>query len=325
MAAAGTGTVEASARQPLPIAAGGLLLALAACAAAPLYLGEYGTQILFRFLVVLVLAEAWNLMAGYTGLVSLGTSSAVGLGGYVLVGLVNHSALPLGLVLVLAAGAGAVLAGAAAPGLLRLRGLYFTVGTLALAEALRLVMINVDRFGGASGLFLDREPPGLSELVWIATGLLAATWLVLLLVDRSSISVLLRAVRDDEDVAAQLGVRCHWVKLAVFAAASALMASAGGLQALKLGAIEPYGMFGLRWSIDALSMVIIGGLGQRAGPLVGAAVVVVSAELLADYPEAHLALTGVLLITMMRFAPHGLVGLGSGFRTRRRPTRGVMA
>jgi branched-chain amino acid transport system permease protein len=325
MTAVGTDTAEPLPRRPLPIAVGGRLLALAACAAAPLYLGEYGTQILFRFLVVLVLAEAWNLMAGYTGLVSLGTSSAVGLGGYVLVGIVNHSALPLGLVIVLAAGAGAVLAGAAAPGLLRLRGLYFTVGTLALAEALRLAMINVERFGGATGLFLDREPPGQSELVRIATGLLAATWLVLLVVDRSSISVLLRAVRDDEDVAAQVGVRCRRVKLVVFAVASALMASAGGLQALKLGAIEPYGMFGLRWSIDALSMVVIGGLGQRAGPLVGAAVVIASAELLADYPEAHLALTGVLLIAMMRFAPRGLVGFGTGFRARRRPAPGVAA
>ncbi len=323
MAATFTEHGRATTRRGLLLTAGGLVVALAACAAAPLYFGDYETQILFRFLVGLVLAEAWNLMAGYTGLVSLGTSSAVGLGGYVLIGLLNHSALPLGLVLVVAAVAGAVLAATAAPGLMRLRGLYFTVGTLALAEALRLVMINAERFGGASGLFLDREPPVQSELLWIATGLLAATWLVLLLADGSRLSVLLRAVRDDEDVAAQLGVRSYRVKLAVFAAASALMAAAGGVQALKLGAIEPYGMFGLRWSIDALSMVIIGGLGQRAGPVVGAAVVVISAELLADYPEAHLALTGVLLIVMMRFAPRGLVGLGADIWARRRLMRGV--
>jgi branched-chain amino acid transport system permease protein len=287
-------------------------------AAASLYLGDYGMQILFRLLVGLVLAEAWNLMAGYTGLVSLGTSSAVGLGGYALIGLLNHSALPIGLAIAAAAAAGAVLAAIAAPGLLRLRGLYFTVGTLALAEVLRLVMINVERFGGATGLFLDRDPPSQSALIGIAAGLLAVAWLTFLIIDRSRWSVLLRAVRDDEDVAAQLGVRPYRVKLAVFATASALMAAAGAVQALKLGAIEPYGMFGLRWSIDALSMVIIGGMGQRAGPAVGAVVVIASAELLADFPEAHLALTGVLLIVMMRFAPRGLVGLARDLWARRR-------
>jgi len=289
------------------LAAGALAVALVA--AAPLGLGEYATQILLRALLALVLAESWNLLAGYTGLVSLGTSSAVGLGGYVLVALLNHTALPLPLVILAAAFAGALLAVLAAPGLLRLRGLYFTVGTLALAEALRLVMVNVDRFGGATGLFLNRDPPGLTVLVWIALALLVATALLMEFCAHSGVSLLLRAVRDDQEVAAQMGVRPYRVKLAAFAAASALMSAAGGVQALKLGAIEPYGMFGLRWSIDTLAMVVIGGLGTRTGPLIGVVLVVLSGELLADYPEAHLALTGILMILAMRFAPRGIAGL----------------
>lgn len=286
---------------------------------APGFLGEYPTQVLFRFLIALVLAEAWNLLGGYTGLVSLGTSSAVGLGGYVLVGILNHSGAPLAVAIALAAAAGAALAAVAAPALLRLRGLYFTVGTLALAELMRLLMINTRWFGGATGLFLDRDPPDLPTLVRIATGLLLGSALVQLVCTRGRASVLLRAIRDDEDVASQLGVRAFRVKLAVYGVASALMAAAGGIQALKLGAIEPYGMFGIRWSIDALTIVVIGGIGSRMGPAIGAVVIVLSGEFLSDYPELHLALTGLLLICTMRFAPRGLAGLLSALYRRLRP------
>ena len=297
-------------------------VAFGALLIAPSFLGDYGSQILFRFLIGLVLAQAWNLLGGYTGLVSLGTSSAVGIGGYALVGLLNHTGLPLALVIVLAALGGAALAALVAPALLRLRGLYFTVGTLALAEVLRLLMINLEGFGGASGLILEQDPPELARLVYIAAALLLASTVIEFACARSAASLLLRAVRDDEDVAAQVGVRPFRVKLAAFAIASALMAAAGAVQALKLGAIEPYGMFSLRWSVDALSMVVIGGLGSRLGPLVGAAVVVISGELLADYPEVHLALTGLLLIVVMRFAPGGLAALGAQLIARaRRPRR----
>ena len=277
------------------------------------HLGEYAQQILFRLILAWVLAESWNLLAGRVGLVTLGTSSAVGLGGYVTVALLNawasagHWGIPVALLT--SAAAGALLAVVASPGLLRLRGLYFTVGTLALAELLRLLMINSDRFGGATGLFLNGDAPELMHLIHIALVLLLLTLMVWHLASRGRWSVSMRAVRDDEDVAMQMGVNPFAVKLGAFAAVSALMSMAGGLQALKLGAIEPYGMFGLRWSIDALCMAIIGGLGSRIGALLGAVVLTASAELLADYPEAHLALTGALLIVVMRFAPKGLAGL----------------
>ena len=128
---------------------------------------------------------------------------------------------------------------------------------------------------------------------------------------RTRASVILRSVRDDEDAAAQMGVRPFRVKLAAFMLASALAAMAGAVQAVKLGAIEPYGMFGLQWSIDVLTMVIIGGVGARLGPLVGALFVIALGEALADYPEAHIAIAGVILIVLIRFAPRGIVGLAA--------------
>lgn len=286
-----------------------LPLAFALLAATAPLLTDYALEIGFRILLLVTLAEAWNLLAGYGGLVSLGTASFFGIGAYALTGLMNKYGTPLALALPLAGACAAMLALVVSGAVFRMRGLYFTVGTLALAEATRLFMINYNGFGGATGLFLSQDPPGLRTLYLVALGLLAVTTVVMTLATRSRFSILLRAVRDDEDAAAQIGVRPFRIKLIVFVAASFLMGMAGALQGLKLGAIEPYGMFGLQWTVNVLSIVIIGGQGLRAGPLVGAIFVVALGELLADYPAVHLALTGVILIVVIRFAPQGLVGL----------------
>jgi branched-chain amino acid transport system permease protein len=272
------------------------------------FVDDYSLQIAFRVLIYLTLAESWNLLAGSVGLVSLGTSCFVGLGAYVAFGLLNHIDAPLPLVLFGCALAGGALAALVSPALFRLRGLYFTVGTLALAELLRLTMVNVSAFGGAMGIFMQKDPPSLPELYHYALSVALIASLAITACARTRVSVILRAVRDDEDAAAQMGVRPYRVKLGAFVLASALVAIAGGVQATKLGAIEPYGMFGLQWSIDVLSMVIIGGVGLRLGPLVGALFVVALGEALADYPEAHVAIAGVILIVLIRFAPRGVVG-----------------
>ena len=286
-----------------------LPLAFVALGALAPTLTDYPLEIGFRILLLVTLAEAWNLLAGYGGLVSLGTASFFGIGAYALTGLMNKTSVPLLLALPLAGASAALLAAAVSGAVFRMRGLYFTVGTFALAEAARLFMINFNGFGGATGLFLAQDPPGLQTLYLIALALLAFTTLLMTLATRSRFSILLRALRDDEDAAAQIGVRPFRIKLIVFVVASFLMGMAGALQGLKLGAIEPYGMFGLPWTVNVLSIVIIGGQGLRAGPLVGAIFVVALGELLADYPAVHLALTGVILIIVIRFAPQGLVGL----------------
>ena len=181
-----------------------------------------------------------------------------------------------------------------------------------------MVLVNASSFGGATGIFLRQDPPALPELFHYALGVALIASLAMAACGRTRISVILRAVRDDEDAAAQMGVRAYRVKLGAFMLASALVAIAGGVQATKLGAIEPYGMFGLQWSIDVLTMVIIGGVGLRLGPLVGALLVVALGEALADYPEAHVAFAGVILIGLIRFAPKGVVGSLAGLSSFRK-------
>lgn len=283
-------------------------------------MSDYALEIGFRLLLLITLAEAWNLLAGYGGLVSLGTASFVGIGAYALTGLMNKVGVPFYLAIPAAGLAAALLALTVSRAVFRLRGLYFTVGTLALAEALRMFMVNYSGFGGASGLFLSVDPPGLLDLFWIALVIFAVTSFAMTVATSTRFSILLRAVRDDEDAAAQIGVRPFRIKLIAFLLASFLMGMAGALQGLKVGAVEPYGMFGIQWTVNVLSIVIIGGQGLRAGPIVGALFVVLLSELLADYPALHLAITGLILIVVIRFAPKGLVGL---FQRRQRALGGA--
>ncbi|WP_052391967.1 branched-chain amino acid ABC transporter permease [Paraburkholderia bannensis] len=272
-------------------------------------MGDYALEVGFRILLLLTVAEAWNLMAGYGGMVSLGTAAFFGAGAYSMTGLVNLLGVPPWAAIPLAGLTGVALCLLVAKGVFRLRGLYFTVGTLALAEALRLFMVNYSGFGGASGIVLSQDPPGLRTLFFMAIMLVTVTVVVMDVVTRSRFSVLLRAVRDDEDSASQVGVRTFRIKLIAFVLAGALTSIAGALQALKLGTVEPYGTFGLQWTISALSIVIIGGQGLRAGPLLGTLFVVALGEALADWTALHLAVTGAILMGVIRFAPQGIAGL----------------
>jgi branched-chain amino acid transport system permease protein len=286
----------------------GALAAVAAAAALPYLFGPYQQQIGYRMLQLAALGSAWNLLAGYGGLVSLGSAAFIGIGAYTVTELDAHSSLPLPIRLLAGAAAAVVFAALVSPAMFRLRGLYFTVGTLALAEALRILMVNVPTFGGASGIVLRGATPPAYALYWWALGIAVLTVAVVVAVLASPLSLSLRAVRDDEDVARQMGVVTFRTKLWAFGLSAALIGLIGGLQAARLGVIEPYGAFGLSWTVDIVAVAIIGGLGTRAGPWVGAAFTVLLAELLADYPEVHLAITGVVLLAVIRFAPRGIWG-----------------
>jgi branched-chain amino acid transport system permease protein len=283
----------------------------------PYALGPYWQQLGFRALQLLTLAIAWNVLAGYCGQVSLGTGAFVGLGAYAFTLCSNQPGTTLPVQLAMAGLVAAGFATLASVALFRLRGLYFTIGTLALAEALRILMVNLRAFGGASGIVLQAPTPAFHQLYWLALAVAALAALLAGLLLRSPLSLSLRAVRDDEDVALQMGVRSFRVKLGAFVLAAFLMGLAGGLQALKLGVIEPYGAFGMGWTIDTVAIVIIGGLGTRQGPLLGTLIYVALGEALRNLPELHGAVAGVFLLLAIRFAPRGLWSL-----IARRPARG---
>jgi branched-chain amino acid transport system permease protein len=291
-------------------AAGALLIAAALLALAPVFSGDYAQQVSFRIFEYAALGQAWNLLAGYGGLVSLGSAAFIGIGEYTTAELTNHG-LPLVPGMLVSGAFAAAFATIVSPALFRLRGLYFTIGTLALAEALRLFMVNYNGLGGNIGVLLESAAPTTAGLYWLSLGVAAAATGLVLLVLRTRLTISLRAVRDDEDVARQMGLWSFRTKLFAFTFAAFLMGVAGGLQAGKLSHIEPYGAFGLQWTVDIVTVVLIGGLGTTGGPLVGAVFMVALAELLSGSPSLHLAITGAIVVAVVRFAPHGLWGVAS--------------
>jgi ABC-type branched-subunit amino acid transport system ATPase component/ABC-type branched-subunit amino acid transport system permease subunit len=284
------------------------LLLVIVLGAAPQWADAYGLQVGYRMAQVAALAQAWNLMAGYGGLVSLAVSAFVGVGSYA------------GAKLSIAAGFGflpSTLAGGAfAAGfavlvsvpMFRFRGLYFTIGSLVLASALAAFMVNWNGLGGASGLTLTDVAPTPATLYQTTLLVAVGATLAVVLMLRARLGLGLLAVRDDEDVAERMGVATFRTKLIAFALAGFIMGLVGALQAQKLGRIEPYGAFGLSWTIDSINAAIIGGVGTIVGPLLGAVLMVQIGEWLAGYPELHVALMGLLVILVIRFAPRGVWG-----------------
>lgn len=286
-----------------------IILGFAIAVAVPGLLGRYGLEIGFQLMIYIVLAEAWNMLAGYGGLVSLGSAAFIGIGAYVFTGFFNaHIGDDIIPALLAAAIMGAVFAAIVAPALLRMRGLYFTVGTLAFGEALRIFVVNVPWFGGSTGLYLNINFPTNTQLYLWAFGLMVLAEIAMSCFTHSRLSILLCAIRDDEDAAAQVGVRTVYGKTLAFCIAAFFMAGVGGLQAYNLGAVEPDGLFGMQWSINILIIVVIGGVGQRLGAVIGTFFIVALGELLAGYPAIHVISTAVILIIVIRFAPKGICG-----------------
>lgn len=289
----------------------------------PYVADAYWQQLGYRALQLYTLATVWNLLAGFGGQTSLGVAAFVGCGAYAMVAIGNASGWAFAVLLPACGLVAALLAALLSPAMFRLRGLYFTIGTLAMTEALRILMVNLNTFGGASGLIVKAAAPPLYLLYWSAWLLAVVAELVVQWALARPWSLSLRAVRDDEDVARQMGVATFRVKLVAFALSAFFMGAIGGLQAMKLGSIEPYGSFGLSWTIDTVAAVIIGGLGTVSGPALGVVLYIALGEALRGLPELHSAVSGVIVLLVIRFAPSGLSGVLGSLSRRARATSEV--
>ncbi|MEC3993758.1 branched-chain amino acid ABC transporter permease [Actinacidiphila sp. DG2A-62] len=288
-------------------------------AVAPALLAVVGSQATSQFtpyqldtattlLAFLSLAQSWNILAGYGGLVSLGVSAFAGTGAYCAGLLEIHAGVGYVPAVAAAALGGAVLAGLLAVPLLRLRGDYFSIGTLAAALALQAWVVNWSYAGGSTGLNLPAAGvPGPVEVFQLACFVGAAAMITTHLVARSGYGMRLKAVRDDEPAAAALGVSVFRHRLGALTVSGALSGLTGALLALQQLSFEPGGMLGLNWTVNALLMTVVGGIGTVVGPAVGAVVVYyLLTKQLESYQTAGIIVEGVLLVLIVRFAPQGL-------------------
>lgn len=287
------------------------LVLVAALAALPLLdPGPEIIRLLFITLVWITASVAWNLIGGFGGQVSFGFAVFYGLGAYTAALALNRGindwiAFLLGAMVALLA---SLLIGLPT---FRLRGPYFAIATIGASEAVRVIMTNVSLTGGASGYrIMELRPFHQLEHYATALGLAAAAVGVSMMIRRSKFGLGLIAIREDEDAAAGTGVNPFAYKLWAHAAAAALTGMAGGVFARYAAFIYPPGVFGFQTSVGILLMPTIGGIGTIWGPVVGAAVYgVVQEELIAEFPQLHLLLYGILLILVILFEPGGIVGL----------------
>jgi branched-chain amino acid transport system permease protein len=242
--------------------------------------------------------------------VSFGHAAMFGVGGFVAARLILDVSLPAPLAWL----AGGLCAGVFALGAhptLRLRGPYFSIATIGMGEATRLVFTYWEDFtGGSSGLSLPIDPGMKYHLYWWGLGLAALVAAGSFLLRRSTLGLQLLAIKADVDAAADVGVSATFYQDLVFALSGAAVGVTGGLWASYFSFIEPNDMFGFDRSIGFVLMAVIGGVGTIFGPVLGAVVFVLLRQyLLASYPQLYLGLYGLLLIFIILFEPLGLTGL----------------
>jgi branched-chain amino acid transport system permease protein len=290
------------------------LLLVAGLVALP-WTGEAGLmRMVVEFIALLVLAQMWNLLAGYAGLVSIGQQTYVGLGGYALVVLADDLGVNAFLAVPLAGLAAAGLALPTAALVFRFQGGYFAVGTWAVAEVYRLLVANTGALGRGTGRTLRAVFPLARETrelatyaVAVALGVAALATVYLCL--RSRLGLGLMAVRDSEPASQSLGVDVFRTKLAVYLIAAFGTGTTGALIYLNLLRISPDAAFSINWTAYTIFIVVIGGLGTLEGPIVGTLVFFLLRELLADWGSWYMILLGTLAVVAMMRYPRGLWGL----------------
>lgn len=300
---------------------GFLVAAIAAVVAALLLTHTVDNEyVFFAGYVVLqfvVLATAWNILGGYAGYVNFGSGAFFAVGAYTSVALINAFHAPL-LVQVLAAaavtGAMGFLVGALT---LRLRGIFFSIATVAIAVICETVVINWGFVGGARGIaiFQPQTPIGFASynrMLFVAMTCFAVLAVGLArFVEISWVGRGLRAIRDDEEAAESVGVPTLRLKLVAATLSGALMGVAGAPFPLYTSFIEPVSAFSLNYAVSALAMPIIGGTTSWLGPVIGAVLLgtVQQVVTVTISSELNVLVVGVVLVVFVVAAPQGILGL----------------
>jgi branched-chain amino acid transport system permease protein len=292
-----------------------MLVALVILLSVPLWSNAATMRTIVELMSYLVIAQMWNLLAGYAGLVSVGQQAWIGLGGYALIVLADDLHVNMFVGVFLAGLIPLLLAVPTASLVFRLRGGYFAIGTWVVAEVFRLlVSSSTGWLKGGSGRTLNaarlferatRENTTYVLAVIIGVG---SVLLVYYLV-RSKWGLGLSAIRDSERAAATLGVNTERIKLVVFVISAAVTGIAGGLIYLNVLRIIPNAAFGVQWSAYMIFIVVIGGIGTIEGPIIGTILFSFIRENLANFGEWSFILLGTIAVVMMLVAPQGIWGL----------------
>lgn len=295
------------------------IIIIAGLISVPFWAGRGDMRLIIEFAYYLTLAQMWNLLAGYAGLVSVGQQAFVGLGGYLLFSCVIYfgvhpvAAIPIAGIVV------AILATPTAYVVFRLRGAYFAIGTWVVAEVFRLLFAQVSSLGGGSGMSIPAKivkeiASGRSEremlIYFTALIILLLGMTMVYLLMRSKYGLALTAIRDSEAASDSLGVNIFKTKLTIYVASAAVTGVVGALIFLQKLRISPDVAFSLQdWTAAVIFIVIIGGIGTIEGPILGTLIYFGLRSVLADYGSIYMIILGLVAVVTMIWAPKGAWGL----------------
>jgi branched-chain amino acid transport system permease protein len=291
---------------------------LAALAALPWWGDSGDMRLIGEMAYYLALAQLWNLLAGYAGLVSVGQQAYVGLGAYAFFYMTGALNMNVYVALALAGPFAGLMSIPVSFAVFRLRGAYFAVGSWVVSEVFALSASLIAVLGAGSGLSLtpaivrqispDRDiRDTILYLMTLASSVLVFAIVYLLL--RSRHGLALTAIRDSEPASESLGVNTFRTKFTIYLVTAACTGLIGGLIFLQKLRLSPEAGFSINdWTVVVIFMVVIGGIGTIEGPFIGMLVYIILRELLADFGTIYLILMGVIAIVVMLKAPFGIWG-----------------
>ncbi len=307
-----TVTTAASRRMAWGGVAGWIVAAalVGALAVVPFVAGFATQRLLVEVFTVFAIAMAWNLLAGYGGLVVVGLHAFVGVGAYALFYLSNTIGLNPWWTLPIAAVAVALFALITAWPMFRLSGAHFAVGTWVLAELMRIAALNSQALGAGGGMPLAAltEFTRVQRNAGVYWAALAVAVLALVLgraLLKSRLGLALASVRDSEAAARACGVPVQRAKLALWVGAGTLTGAAGAVAYMSTLQVSPDASFGLGWTAMAIFISVLGGIGRIEGPIVGTLIFFALRESASDFGAWYFIALGVLAIVTMVAAPGG--------------------
>jgi branched-chain amino acid transport system permease protein len=291
-----------------------LIVAAIVLASLPLAGSNYLLRLATTICMYAVMAQSWNFIGGLAGYPSFATAAFFGLGAYTSAILLNYGA-PLPFAWGCAGLAALVFAALLGGAILHLRGHYFAIASLIVAEMLREIVNTLPNFtGGGKGLNLTMLAISVSAqarfFFYAMLGLAVICTASALLLHRSKLGFGLRCIQQNEDAANMLGVNTYAYKTAAFSLSAVFVGVAGAIYASWVNYIEPTDVFDVLLAVKPMVMVLLGGLGTIFGPAVGAVILLAFEELVwRNFLTIHAAALGLIIVVLVLFLPNGILSI----------------
>jgi branched-chain amino acid transport system permease protein len=306
---------------------GAAVVGIAYLIVAPVLLLDSFQRTLAGVFMFATLALGWNIIGGFAGYASFGNVVFFGLGGYAVAALMAKSGWTFWPAFAVAGAVGVAFAAVVGLPILRLRGHYFAIATLGLAEGMREIVLNVPSItGGGAGITIPAvgteattSYPGNTGFYYyflvLALVALGVNWGV----SRSRFGYSLRAIHQDEDAAASVGINTTRAKVVAFAVSGLLTALAGAIYAFQQVTIYPARLFSVEITVLMVVMAVLGGAGSVIGPLIGAVGLQFLSEYLrTNYLDLHTFIFGGIIVIAVLFLPEGAVNAAREVRRNKR-------